>query len=259
MTASPAAAFAAARRDSGLALLEGFHALKHAIRFGATFELAVTDDPDGVAELARSLAPDILEAMRGLLREVDRATLRSLMPERHATGVLAIARRPAVDVARLLEPSPEPVVLLERPTHLGNVGAVVRVAAAAGAAGVLTTGALDPWHPAALRGSAGLHFALAVAQVDALPDTARPLVAFSPDGAPGTLAGVPPGSVLAFGTERGGLGPDLLGRAHRRVALPMRPGVSSLNLATSVAIAVYANPDATLAGCSAPYPNKLHG
>ncbi|MFO1067929.1 MAG: TrmH family RNA methyltransferase [Geminicoccaceae bacterium] len=234
-------------------LIEGFHALKHALRFGASIELAVADDLDAVADLAGSLAPDIAGALRSLVRPVDRNTLRGLTPEPHATGVLAIARRPTVEVSRLLEPSPEPVVLLERPTHLGNVGAVVRVAAAAGAAGVLTTGPLDPWHPAALRGSAGLHFALAVAHVDTLGETARQLVAFSPDGSPSALAGMRPGSVLAFGTERGGLGPDLLSRAERRVALPMRPGVSSLNLATSVAIALYAKPNASLAGCAAPY------
>ena len=46
---------------------------------------------------------------------------------------------------------------------MGNMGACVRVAAAADAAGVLTTGDNDPWHPDALRGAAGLHYALPVA------------------------------------------------------------------------------------------------
>ena len=54
-----------------------------------------------------------------------------------------------------------PSLLLEAPRHLGNLGACVRVAAAAAPASpVLTTGEQDPWHPDALRGSAGLHFAL---------------------------------------------------------------------------------------------------
>ena len=241
MTVSPAAAFAAARKDRDLAVLEGFHALKHALRFGAAIELAVAADLDGLAGLARSLAPDMAEPMRRLVTPIGSDAMRGLAPELHATGVLAIARRPQADLARLLQPSPQPVVLLERPTHLGNVGAVVRVAAAAGAAGVLTTGPLDPWHPAALRGSAGLHFALAVVRIDTLPDTARPLVAFSPDGSPSALAAIPAGSVLAFGTERGGLEETLRRRAQLSVALRMRPGVSSLNLATSVAIALYAN------------------
>ena len=46
-------------------------------------------------------------------------------------------------------------------------------------------------------------------------------------------------AVLAFGTERGGLSDDLLARADATVALPMAPGVSSLNLATAVAALLF--------------------
>ncbi|NIR35407.1 MAG: tRNA (cytidine(34)-2'-O)-methyltransferase, partial [Actinobacteria bacterium] len=42
------------------------------------------------------------------------------------------------------------------------------------------------------------------------------------------------------GSERHGLAADLLAAADRTAAIPMRPGVSSLNLATSVAVALYA-------------------
>src|SRR6185312_5917713 len=82
------------------------------------------------------------------------------------TQVLALARRPPFDAAALHAPGGGPVVLLEDPRDRGNVGAVVRVAAAAGAAGVVTTGMHDPWDPSALRGSAGLHFALPVGRDD---------------------------------------------------------------------------------------------
>ena len=113
-------------------------------------------------------------------------------PQAPRTGVVAIARRPAVDVAALLaDERPAPIVLLEDPRTMGNMGACVRVAAAAGAAGVLTTGGNDPWHPDALRGAAGLHYALPVAAVEALPEGDRPLVAIDPGGedlAPGSGA-----------------------------------------------------------------------
>jgi RNA methyltransferase, TrmH family len=136
------------------------------------------------------------------------------------------------------------VILLDRPAHHGNIGAVVRVAAAAAAAGVLVTGAHDPWHPASLRGGAGLQFALPVTRVESLPETDRPIVALDPDGDPlGTGAGtggrIPSRAVLVFGSERRGVSAGLLERAERRVAIPMRPGVSSLNLATAVAAALY--------------------
>jgi TrmH family RNA methyltransferase len=219
---------AAARDDPGLVLLEGFHALKHARRFGAEVLAAVTSDPDGLARLAAELAPDLdLDAVEPVEPGV-------LGPRAHHTRVLAVARRPPFDPAAL---GPGRVVLLEDPRHLGNVGAVVRVAAAAGAAAVLTTGARDPWDPAALRGSAGLHFALPVGRVDA-PPAGRPLAALDPGGEP--LAALPADVLLAFGTERHGLSAALRERADLRVAIPMRAGVSSLNLATAAAVALYA-------------------
>jgi RNA methyltransferase, TrmH family len=219
---------AAARTDPALVPLEGFHALKHAQRFGAEVIAAVTADPGRLAELAAELAPDL---DLGGVRPVPAAMLG---PRPHPTRVLAVARRPRFDAAAL---GPGRVVLLEDPRHLGNVGAVVRVAAAAGAAGVVTTGARDPWDPAALRGSAGLHFALPVGRVTA-PPADRPLIALDPAGEP--LDRLPADAVLAFGTERHGLGDELLARADVRVAIPMRAGVSSLNLATAVAVALYA-------------------
>jgi len=108
-----------------------------------------------------------------------------------------------------------------------------------GAAGVLTTGRQDPWDPVALRGSAGLHFALPVARVEHLPDSDRPLLAFDPEGQQLHPELVPPRALLAFGTERAGLSDELLDRADARLRLPMRDGVSSLNLATSVAAVLY--------------------
>jgi RNA methyltransferase, TrmH family len=242
--------FAAARRDSGFVVLEGFHAVKHALRFGAEVRPILTADPARLRELVAQLAPDLAARPGGAARPPAAATadlaalaspvppalLAELVPRVPSTGVVAIARRPAVDVAAALA-GPGPVVLLEHPRHLGNLGAAIRVAAAAGAAALLVTGPADPWHPDAVRGAAGLQFALPVARLDALPDTGRPLVALDPAGEP--LSQLPDRAILAFGTERHGLSPELLARAHARVALPMRAGVSSLNLATAVAAVLF--------------------
>jgi TrmH family RNA methyltransferase len=222
-------------------VLEGLHTVKHALRFGAEVTLAVTPDRAALAGLAARLAPDLVPHLDTIVREVAPALFQRLAPTPPRTGVLALARRPSPPAADLLATAGGgPVVLLENPSDLGNIGAVVRVAAAAGAAAVLTTGRHDPWHPAVLRGSAGLHFALPVRCIAALPATARPLLALHPEGAPLAPAAIPPGAILAFGTERGGLGADLLARADARVAIPMQAGVSSLNLATAVAVVLYA-------------------
>jgi TrmH family RNA methyltransferase len=233
--------FRSARRDPDLALLEGFHALKHALRFGAELQEAVTCDRPQLERLAAELAPDVAGRLAAAAATVSPELLAELVPQAPRTGVVAIGRRRRVPPAEILADSREaPVVLLEDPRTMGNLGACVRVAAAAGAAGVLTTGPNDPWHPDALRGAAGLHYALPVASVEELPAGGRPLLAIDPGGEDLRPAELPPRAVLAFGSERRGLGEALLERADARLGIPMRAGVSSLNLATAVAAVLFA-------------------
>lgn len=230
-----------ARRDPTLAVLEGFHALKHALRFGAEVLEAVASDLEQLRGLTAELAPDLAGALAERTAPVDAGVLTELVPQAPRTGVVAIARRPSVDVAAVLAaPRPASVVLLEDPRTMGNMGACVRVAAAADAAAVLTTGPNDPWHPDALRAAAGLHFALPVAGVERLPESDRPLIAIDPGGEDLRPAELPPRAILAFGTERYGLSDTLLKRADERLGIPMRAGVSSLNLATAVAAVLFA-------------------
>ncbi len=222
-----------ARRTKGLVVLEGFHAIKHAIRFGGEILGAWTADPGEVQNLLERLAPDV----RIPFEVVDIEELKNVVPRGQ---VVAVARRPVQTDPDTVLAGPGHIVVLEDPRHLGNLGAVVRVAAAAGAAGVMTTGRQNPWHPDALRGSAGLHFALPVHHIRDVRTGGRELVALDPDGEPLAPEAFPAAAVLAFGAERDGLSDELLARAQRRVALPMSPGVSSLNLATAVAATLYA-------------------
>ncbi|WP_326797093.1 RNA methyltransferase [Streptomyces sp. NBC_01808] len=230
--------------DDRAVLLDGFHALKHALRFGARVRIAVTASRADARALAGELAPDLADRLDALLAEVPDRELRELVPRRHPTGVAALADRPepAAVRAALRAPRSAPVVVLDNPRNLGNVGAVVRLAAGMGAAGVVTTGDADPWHPNAVRGAAGLHYATAVARLPLgdLPDAAPgPLYALDPAGDDLRTLRLPPGVLLAFGSERHGISPALRTHADRLVSLPMRPQVSSYNLATSVAMTLY--------------------
>ncbi len=217
------------------------HALKHALRFDATIEAAYTDNLDALVRLAKTLAPDIVDRLKGLVQPLPADVFASLAPKTPETGVLALARRPINDPISILEAGHKtPAIWLEDPAHFGNIGAVVRVAAAAGASAVFSSGRHDPWDPAALRGSAGLHFALPVIGVTDLPERCGPLIAIDPDGEPFRLDAIPSHALLAFGSERQGLSPEVLVTADKRLALPMRPNVSSLNLATAVSAVLYA-------------------
>ncbi|SFE23678.1 tRNA G18 (ribose-2'-O)-methylase SpoU [Actinacidiphila alni] len=228
--------------EPGAVLLDGFHALKHALRFGGRVRTALSSDKAAVLGLAAELAPDLAGELAERVTQIPAATLRTLVTRVHPTAVAALADRRdrAADLAELARlPRQAPVVVLDSPRNLGNVGAVIRLAAGFGVTGVVTTGDLDPWHPNALRSGAGLHYATAVERTDpdALPP--GPLYVLDPEGKDIRSVGLPDDALIVFGSERHGVSAGLRARAAELVALPMRPQVSSYNLATSVGMALY--------------------
>ena len=230
-----------ARKNRQMAVLEGFHPLKHGLRWHADILDVVTDDMEELLALSRRLAPDLTGAIEKSTTVVSQDLFRRLSRDSRRTDVLAIARRRMVSADVVLnERRDAPMVLLEEPTHHGNIGAAIRVAASAGASAVVTTGRHDPWHAEAIRGSAGLHYAVPVAHATSLGAYQGPLVAFEPEGDTLRLGGVPRDAILAFGSERRGLSDELLEKADQRIGIPMEPNVSSMNLASAVAVALYA-------------------
>ncbi len=128
--ADPVAAWRRAAPDA--VLLDGFHALKHAVRFGAEVLVAVTADRAAALTLADELAGDVRDTLAALLTQVPHGTYAALVPRPHPTAVAALAVRPgrAGNLAKLAHaPRTAPVVVLDQPRNLGNAGAVVRLAA----------------------------------------------------------------------------------------------------------------------------------
>lgn len=228
------AQFTRARRDSSLVFIEGFHGLKHALRFDADIISAVTDDIETVTELFDALCPDIAaEATR--ISTVDTKTFEQLSPRIPRTRVLAIAQRPEYTM-----PKKGRLVLLDNPKDLGNVGTIIRTCAAANIDAVLIAGDIDPWHPTVVLSAAGLQFAIPCVRIDhaEIPNDI-PLVAFDERGEALDTLKSDSGIILAFGSERHGLSDTISKRAAAMYRIPMKDGVSSLNLAASVAIAAY--------------------
>ncbi|MFD0556397.1 tRNA G18 (ribose-2'-O)-methylase SpoU [Stackebrandtia endophytica] len=218
-------------------LLDGFHAIKHAMRFGAEVMIMVSADPAQLDRLAADLAPDVAAAMAAAARPVSDEALGRLVARPHPTKMAALAKRPSGGVAA---GSAGPIVVLDDPRHLGNVGAVVRVAAGFGIGGVVTIGDLDPWHPTVVRAAAGLHFATTVDRSTTGAPPSGPMFALDPEGRDLRDVTIPDDAVLVFGSERRGVSDVLRRSADEVVSLPMRPLVSSYNLATSVAMTLFA-------------------
>jgi TrmH family RNA methyltransferase len=137
--------------------------------------------------------------------------------------------------AEALEP---PVTYLHAIGDPGNVGAIVRSAAAlAGGTVALGPGCADPYSPKAVRASMGAIFTELIARA-AIAETPEPRVALVAHGgeAPAALQG---SATLCLGAEREGLPDEVLAACERRVTIPLRPEVESLNVAAAAAIALW--------------------
>lgn len=232
--------------DPGTLLLDGEHLLEVALDVGWPVEVValVSTVPPGSSP-ARLAARAAAAGVRVV--EVSAGVLEAMSPVRtpHALVSLAAHRSPPPDPLA----GPVPLVVVACGVQdAGNVGAIVRVADACGATGVVCGGGCaDPFGWKALRGSMGSGLRLPVARP---PDMQavfarmgrRGLALVAATGA----GGVPPHEVdwtrstaLLVGNEGAGLSDAVLGLAGTRVAIPMRPGVESLNVAVAAGILLY--------------------
>lgn len=232
-----------ARRGEGaFVVLEGVHAIKHALRFNARIREVYAVDAERVCTLMHELAgQEEAAALKQLVREIPKEQIAALAPNALRSGVLALAEHPYIQTGAPSVPQRGVVVFLEDPRDLENIGAVVRVSAGFGAAAVLVSGRVNPWHANCIRASAGLHFAVPVLHIESLEQLpeSRQLIACTAEGENMYTATIPHNAVLAFGTERHGISETLQSMAQNTIAIPMQPRVSSLNLATSVSAVLY--------------------
>ena len=125
--------FRSARRDRELTVIEGFHALKHALRFGAELVEAVAVDPEraGGAGGGAGARPG-RAAWPARVETVDAGDAGASWCRwcRAPASSRSPAARRSTSPPSLADPRPAPVVLLEQPRNMGNIGACVRVAAA---------------------------------------------------------------------------------------------------------------------------------
>ncbi len=163
-------------------------------------------------------------------------------------GVLAVARLPRAGADQLPVRAGAVYLYLDGLQDPGNLGALARVAEAAGAAALaLSPGTVHPNHPRALRASAGslLRLPVAVAatpeEVDLRFETVSPRwMALDPrDGTDLWQAGLDDTLVLAVGAEGPGLSPGLRERADLRLTISMQPPVESLNATVAAALVLF--------------------
>jgi RNA methyltransferase, TrmH family len=218
------------RRATGRTILEGPKLLNEALAAGVIPDVvfALADD-EVTADLAREHG---LELML-----VEPAALRRVAGTETPRGPAAVM---VVPTAAL--PTGAGVVVAWGLSDPGNVGALIRTAAAFGWDFGYTEGTADPWAPKVLRAGAGGHFHLTITPVEStrgLGEAGWTTVAGVVSGglAPADLG--PGRYALLVGEEAPGLPPDVVEASARRVTVPMPGGMESLNAAMAAGMILY--------------------
>lgn len=160
----------------------------------------------------------------------------SLAETKTPQSVIGLFERPKASLRDVLTRRETVIVALDSVQDPGNVGTIVRLAAAFDAAGVaLLPGCADAFGPKAIRSSAGAILTVPVVNVtpEELLDCGWPLYAADMSGDMTDPPGR--GAVLVFGSEGQGVREELL-RATTTIAIPMSARVESLNVAAAAAI-----------------------
>ncbi len=229
------------RERSGMILLDGIHLVSdYAKRFGLSGAVILLDEAaTRTAEINAVLAGVATDTKRC---EVATSAFRALSPVDTPTGIVALCPRPMVTNG--LE-QPDFNLLLDGIQDPGNLGSILRTAAATGVDSViLSATCADAWSPRCLRGGMGAQFTLPVSKVPNVGAVAsgfagRVIATSSHQGLALMDADLSGPALVMFGGEGTGLQPELIAIADATLRIPLRSDIESLNVGAAVAMTCY--------------------
>jgi TrmH family RNA methyltransferase len=223
------------RREGALLWLEGDHLLRACLARGLSLQQALLTEAAWAQPNLRTLAQ---QAHRVLV--LPDALFKELSTLESPASIGALIERPAVAALR----SDVPTLLLDRLQDAGNVGSILRSAAALGVPQVLALkGTAALWSPKVLRAGMGAHFGLQLHEglrLDDLEALRLPWVATSSHA--GTLlhrCTLPQPCAWVFGHEGQGVAPEVQARCSLTLRIAQPGGEESLNVAAAAAICLH--------------------
>jgi TrmH family RNA methyltransferase len=225
------------RQSESLFVIEGVRQVEEALQAGwqPTLVLYTLDlNPRGL-EIIHALSPSLVE-------EVSPSVMKSASDTQTPQGLLAVVAQRDLPLPTALDF----VLVLDALRDPGNLGTVLRTAAAAGVQGViLAPGSADPFSPKVLRSAMGAHFHLPIRLLDweaiqALLEPGMKIYLSDVAGSlPYTQADFRSPAALIIGGEAQGAGIEAQRLAGERIHIPMAPAVESLNAAVAAAILMF--------------------
>lgn len=231
------------RKKAGLTVLDGIHlVLAYHDAIGATQALAIAESALAEPEVAALLA----SAGRATINVLSDVLLKEASALDSPSTVMAIIPTPA---AQPVSAHANAVLLLEDVQDPGNVGSMLRSAAAAGISDVLLSKtSAFAWSPKVLRAAQGAHFLVNIVEG---VDLREWLHAWQQQEGAQSLALSPHAertlydcdlrrpSAFLIGNEGAGLSAELLRQASLQVSIPMPGKIESLNVAAAAAVCLF--------------------
>ena len=227
------------RKKHGLSLLDGIHLVAaYQAHIGEPVQIVVSEAAARNPEIGMLLGAGTSAEPILLSNQL----FNQLSTVATPTGIMATVETPRPPT---LPKHIDACVMLEDIQDPGNLGSILRAAAAAGLRHVLLSPrSVHAWSPRVLRAGMGAHFMLQIYEQCDLQALMRDF-----DGRVIATAQRAPKSVFAtdltgrvalvFGNEGAGLSPDILAMAHQVVAIPMPGPVESLNIAAAAAVCLF--------------------
>lgn len=227
------------RAEPPLIAIEGVHLCESWLEHIGQPEYAFFDgerqDHPELARLLRSVEP-------GRARLCTPALMRAASDVVHGQGVIFVGRVPHCIVSDHITANS---LWLDRVQDPGNMGTLLRTAAAAGIVDVYaSTGCVSAWAPKVLRSAQGAHFVLAIHEgldLQVLRERLRiPLIATALEQAVSLHeTRLPRHAAWIFGNEGRGVAPALLASADMRIRIPQSEKVESLNVAVAAGVCLF--------------------
>jgi TrmH family RNA methyltransferase len=233
-----------ARERQGLFVAEGLRTvealLDSPLRIRGVLTSDALDRTPRAAALLASINARGLEHVR-----ISDTEFASAADTEQPQGVLAIAEQPERRLEALVLPAHARLLVLDGIQDPGNVGTLLRTAAALGGETVVLPGTVDPWNAKVVRSAVGHQFQHP--PIQATLDELQTFLAAqgvtlwgaAADGA--TVGGIdaPPRLALALGNEGKGLSAELRNTCSAMVAIPMAADAESLNVAVAAGILLH--------------------
>jgi TrmH family RNA methyltransferase len=228
------------RRAEVKTLLDGVHLIEAYLQVFGEPELIII--PEGKSTLEASNLMQQLEHVSTIMFPT--LMFAELTPVASSTGILAVVKTPVLQTPA----QPQFVLMLEDIQDPGNLGSMLRTAAAAGVQAVyLSKGCTDAWSPKALRGGQGAQFVLPIIEnadlVSELQNFNGNSYATTMDGESLYSQDLSQASLFVMGNEGAGLREKTIASCTKRISIPMSQtnvlAVESLNAAAATAICLF--------------------